>query len=158
MDPDPHGTHWSWSARSGSASGMRIRIQEGKNDLQKFKSKETSRFEVLDVLFWGLKSSVAWTSESQFLSAVHFFMLLSLNPYPELLGPDPHRNQCGSTTLDHRFFTEVPVPYLWSGKICHFYKGTSKKINLDKTVGSKYFFFYILTGAVFLMKYCQLSL
>jgi hypothetical protein len=45
-------------------SGQWIRIQEGKNDPQKIgKFFEMSCFEVLEVLFSGLKaSSVAWTS------------------------------------------------------------------------------------------------
>ncbi len=43
---------------------IRIRIQEGKNDPQKIEKRtEFSSFEVLDVLFWGLKASpVAWES------------------------------------------------------------------------------------------------
>ncbi len=44
-DPDPHSF---WSAGSGSALGIRIRIQEGKMN---HKIEENSSFEVLDVLF-----------------------------------------------------------------------------------------------------------
>jgi hypothetical protein len=45
-----------------SGSGIRNRIKEGKNDPQK-KFDATSCYEVLDVLFLGLKASpVAWTS------------------------------------------------------------------------------------------------
>jgi hypothetical protein len=45
-------------------SGQWIRIQEGKNDPQKIeKKKNISCFEVLDILFGGLKASlVAWPS------------------------------------------------------------------------------------------------
>ncbi len=65
-DPDPHGSALIWAAGSGSAYKLRIRIriQEGKNYQKKIeKRKEFSSFEVLDVLFWGLKASpVAWAS------------------------------------------------------------------------------------------------
>jgi hypothetical protein len=48
---------------SGSAFKLLIRIQEGKNDPQNRKSTEFSCFEVLDVLFGGLKAApVAWAS------------------------------------------------------------------------------------------------
>jgi hypothetical protein len=40
MDP-----HWLWSTGSGFALGMRIRIQEGKNDPQK--QKTVKKFQVL---------------------------------------------------------------------------------------------------------------
>ncbi len=52
-DPDPHWFAFIWVAWSGS--------RRTKNDPQIEKSKEISRFEVLDVLFCGLKASpVAW--------------------------------------------------------------------------------------------------
>ncbi len=57
-----------WAAGSGSGSAyklrIRIRIQEGKNGPKKLKKGQNySSFEVLDVLFWGLKASpVAWAS------------------------------------------------------------------------------------------------
>ncbi len=37
VDPDPHDLHWLWSAGSGSALGIHIRIQEGNNDPKKKK-------------------------------------------------------------------------------------------------------------------------
>ncbi len=43
-----------WSAGSGSALGIWIRIQEPKIAQ---KSEENSSFEVLDVIFWGMKTS-----------------------------------------------------------------------------------------------------
>ena len=55
------------------------------------KRTEFSSFEVLDVLFCGLKAShVAWTSclikkERKKNSAVFFFVIRTLDPYP-----DPH--------------------------------------------------------------------
>ncbi len=42
----------------GSVFGIRIRIQEGKNDLQKWEKSEILCFEVLDVIFWELKASL----------------------------------------------------------------------------------------------------
>ncbi len=52
---DPHSF---WSAGSGSAVGIRIRRAKINH-----KSEENSSLEVLDVLFWGMKTSpVAWTS------------------------------------------------------------------------------------------------
>jgi hypothetical protein len=49
------------SRGSGSVFGIRIRIQEGKNDHQKKNLFEISCFEVLDVLLSELKASfVTW--------------------------------------------------------------------------------------------------
>ncbi len=49
---------------SGSGFGIRIRMQEGKNDSQKLEKSDKifPCSEVLDVLFWGLMASVAWMS------------------------------------------------------------------------------------------------
>ncbi len=78
VDPDPY-SDW-------------IRIQEGKNDPQKI--EKVNKFEVLDVLFWGLKASpVAWTSswgleigKMQFLTKktifIWFFSLLIWSSKP----------------------------------------------------------------------------
>jgi hypothetical protein len=56
LDPDP-GPHWEY----GSGSGSRRAIMN-------HKSEENSSFEVLDVLFRGMKTSpVAWTSFMGFL-------------------------------------------------------------------------------------------
>jgi hypothetical protein len=54
-DPDPHGSTLIWVAGSGS--------RRAKMTHKNRKKYEFSCFEVLDVLFWGLKASpVAWTS------------------------------------------------------------------------------------------------
>ncbi len=86
------------------------------------KNKEIC-FEVLHVLFWGLKASpVAWTTDVlsgclginalQFWIKKNLFFIykvlviktLDLDPkpdphWPKMLDPDPHGNQCGSETL-----------------------------------------------------------
>jgi hypothetical protein len=49
VDPDPHSSALIWVAGSGS--------RRAKMTLKYRKSKEFSCFEVLDVLFWGLKAS-----------------------------------------------------------------------------------------------------
>jgi hypothetical protein len=55
-DPDPHGTHSFGRPGSRSSLGIRIRIriQEDQNKPQKWRKLS---FEVLDVLFWGMKTS-----------------------------------------------------------------------------------------------------
>ncbi len=55
--------HVSWSV-SGFGIRLKIRIQEGKKMTHKSRKRsEISCFEVLNVLFWGLKdSTVAWAS------------------------------------------------------------------------------------------------
>ncbi len=50
VDPDPH---WCWSAESGSALGVRIRIQERKNGPQKKKEK---KFQVFTCSMFSLDS------------------------------------------------------------------------------------------------------
>ncbi len=80
-----------------SGSGFGIRIQEGKNDPTNIeKSKEFSCFEVLDVLFWGLKASPSLDilygglamNKLQFIknffTDVNFFKFLVI----KTLGPD----------------------------------------------------------------------
>jgi hypothetical protein len=58
LDPDSMG-----SLDQDPDSRIRIKIQEGKNDLQKCKKLINFIFELLDVLFSGLKASpVAWTN------------------------------------------------------------------------------------------------
>jgi hypothetical protein len=54
VDPD-----FIWATGSGSALDIRIRTQEGQNG----QHEENISFEVLAVLFWGMKTSpVAWMS------------------------------------------------------------------------------------------------
>ncbi len=51
-----------WMETDCSLPVLWSRIQESKNDPQKYKKFRNLIFEVLDALFWGLKASpIAWT-------------------------------------------------------------------------------------------------
>jgi hypothetical protein len=61
-DPDPNLIRIQGGSVSGSGFAIQIRIQEGKNSFKNIEKVNNFIFEVLDVLFWGLKASpVAWT-------------------------------------------------------------------------------------------------
>ncbi len=114
-DLDPH-SFWSAGSTSGSALGIRIRIwiQEGQNDPQKWRNFKFLRVRCsllrdedfycsLNVLYGGIgiRKLQLLIKKHQFFP-LYWQKMLDPDPYP-----DPHWNQCWSATQIKSMFSKL---------------------------------------------------